>query len=367
MRFEDDLAGGVVLVRPALQSPDYVAGVSGWAVKIDGSAEFNDIVVRGTLESNNYVPGVSGWHLDQAGSAEFNDITIRGGTSIGGEAFYYSGAPAFGTLIMSIAATAGTDIFGNAYQAGLTTYSSNGSINLFDEDGTWTSSDGSRIQLDVGLGAAQYFTPQTVGATVWDSGKILTTLGASNRGGLNFVSPSTSVNTETAAFTMLGGGPTTNDSAFLFVADRFNFNGNVELPAGRTITDYDGGAFTTYTPVVTNGGTAVFTGATGWYQRIGSMYFVSATATVTTVGSGALNVGMTIPITMEGGAGDQVLVGRFAETRLCYAILFAGADSATFSRFRIQDGGAVNDCRNMIGTDLTVGRTISVQGWVRAA
>ncbi|MFE4727856.1 hypothetical protein, partial [Microbacterium sp. NPDC056736] len=88
MQFQDELAGGIVLIRPALQSPDFQPGTSGWCVRIDGSAEFNDITVRGTLESANYVPGVSGWHLDQNGSAEFNDITIRGGTSLGGEAFY---------------------------------------------------------------------------------------------------------------------------------------------------------------------------------------------------------------------------------------------------------------------------------------
>lgn len=47
MQFQDELAAGVVLVRPALQSPDYQPGLAGWAVKIDGSAEFSDIVIRG--------------------------------------------------------------------------------------------------------------------------------------------------------------------------------------------------------------------------------------------------------------------------------------------------------------------------------
>lgn len=49
MQFEDDVVGGVTLVRPAIQSPDYVPGVSGWAIKIDGSVEFNDGEFRGTL------------------------------------------------------------------------------------------------------------------------------------------------------------------------------------------------------------------------------------------------------------------------------------------------------------------------------
>ncbi|NUR38806.1 MAG: hypothetical protein HOV73_01800 [Streptomyces sp.] len=78
MEFQDELAGGIFLIRPALRSPDYVAGVSGWTINVDGSAEFNDVVIRGDLSSSNYVAGVSGWHLDDAGSAEFNDVVIRG-------------------------------------------------------------------------------------------------------------------------------------------------------------------------------------------------------------------------------------------------------------------------------------------------
>ncbi len=48
MQFQDDLAGGIVLIRPALRSPDYVASTSGWSINADGSAEFNDITIRGS-------------------------------------------------------------------------------------------------------------------------------------------------------------------------------------------------------------------------------------------------------------------------------------------------------------------------------
>jgi hypothetical protein len=43
-------------------------------------------------------------------------------------AFFYSGAPANGNLIASIASAAGTDGFGNAYQSGMTTYTGGGSL-----------------------------------------------------------------------------------------------------------------------------------------------------------------------------------------------------------------------------------------------
>jgi hypothetical protein len=60
MQFQDELAAGTILVRPALQSPDYVTGVSGWAIKIDGSAEFNNILIRGTGTDPAIIVGPDG-------------------------------------------------------------------------------------------------------------------------------------------------------------------------------------------------------------------------------------------------------------------------------------------------------------------
>jgi hypothetical protein len=47
-------------------------------------------------------------------------------------AFFYSGTPAAGNLIASIASAAGTDGFGNAYLAGITSYTAGLTANLFD-------------------------------------------------------------------------------------------------------------------------------------------------------------------------------------------------------------------------------------------
>lgn len=46
LTFADPVVGGVTLVRPAIQSPGYLPGVRGWAVKDDDSAEFNDVTIR---------------------------------------------------------------------------------------------------------------------------------------------------------------------------------------------------------------------------------------------------------------------------------------------------------------------------------
>lgn len=48
--FSDPIVGGIgTLIRQYIQSPNYSAGVSGWSINQDGSAEFNNLVVRGTI------------------------------------------------------------------------------------------------------------------------------------------------------------------------------------------------------------------------------------------------------------------------------------------------------------------------------
>lgn len=47
--FSNPIVGGTVLIRPAIQSPNYAAGSAGWSINQDGSAEFNDVSVRGDV------------------------------------------------------------------------------------------------------------------------------------------------------------------------------------------------------------------------------------------------------------------------------------------------------------------------------
>ncbi len=93
--FSNPITGGQgALVRPAIKSPNYITGVSGWTIKKDGSAEFNNLTIRGTFFGTQYI-------IDSNGM------------------FFYNGAPANGNLITSITSAAGTDSFGNAYPKGL--------------------------------------------------------------------------------------------------------------------------------------------------------------------------------------------------------------------------------------------------------
>ena len=60
MGFQDPVVGGVVLRRPAIASPDYQAGVEGWSVNQDGSAEFNNLIIRGSFFGADFVINSSG-------------------------------------------------------------------------------------------------------------------------------------------------------------------------------------------------------------------------------------------------------------------------------------------------------------------
>jgi hypothetical protein len=92
--------------------------------------------------------------------------------------FAYSPAPGAGNLVLSIAAAAGTDPYGNAFQAGLTLYASGAQINLSidgsDADATWTDTvNGSQIQIGAAGGSAgQEFTPPSAPGVTWEPASI---------------------------------------------------------------------------------------------------------------------------------------------------------------------------------------------------
>jgi hypothetical protein len=212
VEFQDELAGGVTLVRPALQSPDYVSGSSGWAIKIDGSAEFNDVV-------------------------------IRGGTTVSGLALYYNGTPALGNLILSIAAAAGVDEFGNAYVQGLGVYGADGEIQANNGQVLVSGSDGSALNILTNFGSAYLdLVPADLVGTTWNSATLNTSLGASDRPSLSITSPSDSVNTRVSGIEMFGGGPTTTDTSILVDADRVNLNHDLEVTDQLSVNGIDVGA-----------------------------------------------------------------------------------------------------------------------------
>ena len=95
--FANAVVGGVgKLIRSWIQSPDYVAGTSGWQIARDGSAQFNNVTVRGTITGTNYQLSEAGW-------------------------FAYSGAPGPGNLIRSETESS-SDSYGNQCLPGVAIY-----------------------------------------------------------------------------------------------------------------------------------------------------------------------------------------------------------------------------------------------------
>lgn len=212
MPFENPIVGGTALRIPAIQSPGFDPGVAGWIIRIDGSAEFNDVV-------------------------------IRGGTVISGTALYYNGTPALGNLILSIAAAAGVDSFGNAYVQGLGVYSTDGSVQLNNAQVLVSGTDGSAMNILTNLGSAYLdLVPADLVGTTWLSATLNTSLGASNRPSLSITSPSDSVNTRNSGIEMFGGGPSTTDTSILVDADRVNLNHDLEVTDQLSVNGVDVGA-----------------------------------------------------------------------------------------------------------------------------
>jgi len=106
-----------------------IAGTSPLVVVPNGQAYFLGLtqglgkLVIPQIQSPNFVTGVSGWIIRKNGSAEFNNVVIRGGEVINGTTFQYSGAaPAVNTLIFSESNTSGQDLAGNWYLPGTVNY-----------------------------------------------------------------------------------------------------------------------------------------------------------------------------------------------------------------------------------------------------
>ena len=130
----DPIVGGVALRRPAIQSPNFVTGVSGWTINADGTAEFNNGTFRGTVTAATIISAL----IESAASGRRTTIDANGDikvynasgavllwfkNSLDGMFFYAdTGSASQGALVVSIANAAGTDPFGTSYVQGVVEY-----------------------------------------------------------------------------------------------------------------------------------------------------------------------------------------------------------------------------------------------------
>lgn len=136
------VGGGGALEYPSVHSPDYVPGVTGWYIGKDGSAEFNNLDIRGTFHGNDFEINTSG-------------------------AFFYSGAAGPGTLLVSIAAVAGYDPYGNYYRQGFSCFNPGTSEEVNINDGFTSLYDSAGNNWGLGpllIGGLPYLEIFTPGA-----------------------------------------------------------------------------------------------------------------------------------------------------------------------------------------------------------
>lgn len=74
MSFANPIVAGIVLVIPAIQSPNYVTGVSGWTIKQDGSVEFNNATIRGNLIAGGGAVTVDSGGVTVVGSTQTTEL-----------------------------------------------------------------------------------------------------------------------------------------------------------------------------------------------------------------------------------------------------------------------------------------------------
>lgn len=164
--------GNGTLIRPAAQSPNYVAGSTGWMIARDGSAEFNNLTIRGTFQGTDFIINSSG-------------------------IFLYSSTPALGNMSGSWAALAGTDAFGNAYPMGLKIYSTFGNLVLGPVDGDILSTGSSGATIRIGDGELDFKQPGDNSTAT-----IIQNLGGPTNGSLTLSSGKTN-SSDTSAFLAL--------------------------------------------------------------------------------------------------------------------------------------------------------------------
>lgn len=340
------------------------------------------VLVRSAIESQNFVTGATGWQIKADGTAEFNNVIIRGGTVISGTSLYYNGPPAAGNLILSLSAAAGTDVYGNAYVKGVGVYNTSGNqIQLDDAALTVTGADGSiaAITANDPFGTGAYLKPAdaTDGSSFWTPGSVVSDFdaGSPDVPFLSVVSPSEQTTGQPSSLTMYGSDSGGSPTSIIAQADTvtipagsgdFNVGGasGTTIVNGGLIGTYDGQAWTSFTPTVTGGGTATFTAQQGFRTRVGNSVFFRIYLVVNAAGSGAANIGIAGPATIERDVGTtrQVINGNAegltANNGSVSLVALAGGSGATWDRLRGPTG------TNITGAMLANGAIITLQGWM---
>ncbi|MFF2731769.1 hypothetical protein ACFVS9_28160 [Streptomyces sp. NPDC058008] len=164
--------------------------------------------------------------------------------------------------------------------------------------------------------------------------------------------------------------------AQLNAVDRFSVSAGGNVTAAGTVSadqlSVANTTFTSYTPVVTNGGSATYSTRIGHYYKIGKLVYVHIYVACSAAGSGNTGITVTLPSTPYRGAGD---IRQYLP--LYAGGILAGGNSATGgtgianinptgSGTEIDQLRSASDIQYR-GTNLSNTSTFTIQGWYREA
>lgn len=100
MAFPDQIAEGGIFVIPALSSPNYVAGTSGWTIKSDGTTEFNNSAFRGSLDVGGPTPPNGSAHVGDLSAFNYTSFYGIGADDNAGQSEVLLGAGSYAVLAL---------------------------------------------------------------------------------------------------------------------------------------------------------------------------------------------------------------------------------------------------------------------------
>lgn len=339
MGFQNPVVGGTALRIPAIQSPDFQSGASGWIIRIDGSAEFNSVIIRGS----------SGAVAITIGPASGPQVVIDS-TASGGYIEFPTHAPGETTT----ARVSGTVVnSGTAAETLALTHrgpadNSTDRIDIIQRSDFFDGSSEAQFRLDLNGTSSLLIVDKTNG--LQSNRQVLVTTSSASVRPLELDAPSG----QTAELIRVRTGATealTMDKDGIF-------------------TTYAENTFATYTPTWGNIGTATLSTNTGWWQRIGPMIFFTAYGVFNAAGSGATDVTVTAPVSLYRGT-RQVMTLNYSNVFGAgnigngSAVSLSGGSGAVIDKLRASDQGAANSDASITGADITASSIITITGWCR--
>lgn len=425
MAFTNSIVGGQgTLVRPAIKSPNFLTGVSGWSINKDGSAEFNNVVIRGTTGNAVEIGPSNGSQViirtsGGAGVIEFpthspseattgriisarinpgaaNEnivLQFRGPAVDGATDFVTLGlfsqnddgtSEASMTLQHSVS---GTLMFANEERLSFSPTTTTAGSRYFKVNAP-SGASGSAELMQLQTNGSDRFNVRTTGSLTINqvgndaavpiqvitegtqTGDLLALqkgatpiLNVSAAGALTTDSTITSSPSANGDIGFLADLPAATTASLMSL--RKNGDSQFTVDSDGNLATYGNNSFDSWTPTFGGTGGATFSVNTGLWQRLGKIIFINLYAVVNGAGSGASPVTITGPVNPSRSQRQSLLAYMDGLTGgsgsgTLTALTSGGAD-AVFDRLRSGTNAVIT------GANLQVGATFSISGWYREA